>query len=74
MKKHAICYTLLVLTIVVMAGQIFSPKNIDLSLNEPKKIVVEPDDYKSTKRELSILKSELEKKKNLISTLDLNKI
>lgn len=70
MKKHAICYTLLVITIAVMAGQISSPKNNDVSLNEPKTIILEPKDYKSVKRELKNAKIELEKKDNLISKLN----
>ena len=70
MKKHAICYTILVLTIVVMAGQITSPKNNDVALNEPKTIIVEPDDYKQNKRDLNNAKIELEKKEKLITKLN----
>lgn len=70
MKKHAICYTILVLTIVVMAGQITSPKNNDVALNEPKTIIVEPDDYKQNKRDLKNAKIELEKKEKLITKLN----
>lgn len=70
MKKHALCYTLLILTIVVMAGQITAPKNADVNLAQPKTVIVEPEDYKSIKRDLKNTKSELEKKDLLIAKLN----
>ena len=70
MNKHIIAYSLLVLTIVVMAGQISSPDNENVQLNEPKTVIVEPDDYKTIKSELKNAKLELEKKDNLISKLN----
>ena len=70
MNKHIILYPILVLTIAILAGQISSPKNNDVNLTEPKTVVLEPEDYNSTKRELKNLKSELEKKENLISSLN----
>lgn len=70
MNKHLICYPILVLTIAILAGQVSSPKSNDVNIVEPKTIIVEPDDYKSTKRELKKLKTKLEKKENLISSLN----
>ena len=70
MNKHIICYPILVLTIAILAGQISSPKNNDVHLSEPKTVILEPEDYKSTKRELKKLKTELEKKEKLISNLN----
>ena len=70
MNKHIICYSLLVLTIAILAGQVSSPKNNDIKLSEPKTVIVEPEDYKSTKRDLKQLKAELDKKDKLISSLN----
>ena len=70
MNKHLICYPVLVLTIAILAGQITSQESNNVSIAEPKTVIVEPEDYKSSKRELQKLKTELEKKENLISSLN----